>query len=353
LTYVLGNLKEAIRELHGSSEPLAPERQRKLLERIEQAYEGADRVRKIAGDLRTFSRGGDDEATSVDVRSVLEFSVKVASSEIRHRAQLVREYAEVPPVLATEHRLGQIFVNLLVNAAQSITEGQALKNEIRVRTRVSSESHVVIEIEDTGSGIAPSVAKSIFDPFVTTKPVGSGLGLSICDSIVKGFGGRIEVESELGRGSTFRVFLPSATAEPRKHAPEVEPAPMRRGRLLIVDDEPLVAAMLRMLLETEHDVELAAGAAEALRCLSSGARFDVIFCDLMMPDVTGMDFYEELLSTDPEQAARIVFMTGGAYTTRTNEFLASVPNTQIEKPFDFELIQSLVRRMLSGKSPPG
>jgi PAS domain S-box-containing protein len=346
LTYVLGNLKEIIRELQASSEPFPLDRQRQLLARVEQAYEGTDRVRRIAGDLRTFSRGGDEEATPVDVRSVLEFSVKVAWGEIRHRARVVRDYGEVPPVLGTEHRLGQVFVNLLVNAAQSIAEGHALKNEIRVRTRVAAKNQVVIEIEDTGSGIAPSIVESIFDPFVTTKPVGSGLGLSICDSIVKGFGGTIEVESEVGRGSTFRVILPRATDQPRRHVPEEAPAPMGRCRVLIVDDEPRVAATLRMLLETEHDVEVAAGGAEALHRLSSGGRFDVIFCDLMMPDVTGMDLYAELASTAPDQAARIVFMTGGAYTIRANEFLASVPNTQIEKPFDIELIESLMRRAL-------
>lgn len=343
LSYVLGNLREVVQELEAASEPASRERQQKLLERVEEAYEGADRVRRIVGDLRTFSRGDDDEATPVDVRSVLEFSVKVAWGEIRHRAQVVREYGEVPPVLATEHRLGQVFVNLLVNAAQSIPEGHALNNEIRLRVHLASESRVAIEIEDTGSGIASNILDSIFDPFVTTKPVGSGLGLSICNSIVKGFGGTIEVESKPGRGSIFRVVLPRAKEELPKKAPEEMPPASGRCRVLIVDDEPLVARTLRMFLEAEHDVEVAGGAAEALRRLSS-ARFDVIFCDLMMPDTTGMDLYTELASSDPDQAAKIVFMTGGVHTPRAIEFLASVPNAQIEKPFDIELVRRLVRR---------
>jgi len=142
---------------------------------------------------------------------VLATSIKMAHNEIRHRARLVQSYAEVPPVVANASRLGQVFLNLLVNAAHAIEDGHADVNEVRVRVR-ADDTRVYVEIEDTGVGIPASVLPRIFDPFFTTKPagVGVGLGLSICDRIVESFGGTINVTSKLGFGSTFRVALPIA-----------------------------------------------------------------------------------------------------------------------------------------------
>jgi signal transduction histidine kinase len=183
-------------------------------EALDEACDGAERVRRIVLDLKAFSRS-DETTLPVDVRAVLETSLAVARHDISSRATLVSLLAAVPCVAANEGRLGQVFLNLLVNAAQAIPEGDPSGNEVRVTTAwADSGARVVVEISDTGCGIPPENVERIFDPFFTTKPagVGTGLGLAISRRIVASLGGEIEVQTAVGKGSTFRVTLPSMTA---------------------------------------------------------------------------------------------------------------------------------------------
>ncbi len=214
LSYVVSNLQYASENLDARGEAAVTE----LKEAVDEALEGAQRVRVIVRDLKTFSRGDEARVGPVDVHRVLELAVNMSWNEIRHRARLVKAYGakgEVPLVFAHESRLGQVLVNLLVNAAQAIEEGAADRNEITITTGVDPSGRALIEVKDTGSGMSPEVLSRIFDPFFTTKPVGSGtgLGLSISQSLVAGFGGELLVESQQGRGTTFRVLLPMAELE--------------------------------------------------------------------------------------------------------------------------------------------
>jgi signal transduction histidine kinase len=315
------------------------------------AREAAERVRLIARDLKVFSHPDDDRRGPVDVERVLESSVRMSWNEVRHRARLNRDYGPVPPVHANEARLGQVFLNLIVNAAQAIPEGSADHNEITISTHQLDGDRALIEISDTGSGIPPDVLPRIFDPFFTTKPVGigTGLGLSICRRIVTEFGGEISVESKVNRGTTVRVVLPSAPADA---AEELTPKtglsapPPRMGRILVIDDEPLLGDVLRRLFAAEHHVVADTEARVALRRMTDGERFDVVFCDLIMPVMTGYELFAELRRVAPAEADKIVFMTGGAFTPAAREFLASVPNARIEKPFDLTKVRALVRSLL-------
>jgi CheY-like chemotaxis protein/two-component sensor histidine kinase len=310
-------------------------------------------VRKIARDLRIFSRSEEDVRTVVDIERVLESALRMAWNEVRHRAQLVRDFRPVPPVEANESRLGQVFLNLVMNAAQAIAEGAADRNHIRVGTREDARGWVLVEISDTGAGMAPEVLEQLFTPFFTTKPVGvgTGLGLAICQRLVGAIGGEITVESALGRGTTFRVFLPPARAEAGEVArrtgpvPEVEPA-RRRGRVLVIDDEVMVAAAVRRAIEGEHDVATLNSAVDALQRITGGERFDVILCDLMMPVMTGMDLHAELSRLEPGQAAQMIFLTGGAFTAKARAFLDQVPNPRLEKPFDLANLRVLVNERI-------
>jgi signal transduction histidine kinase len=330
-------------------EPGRPElagRLDEILDELRDARDAAERVRHIIRDLRIFSRAPDEERRGpVDVRQVLESSVRMAWNEIRHRAKLIKEYGDVPPVEANEARLGQVFLNLVVNAAQAIPEGDAAHNTVRVTTKVDGD-RVLVEVRDTGAGIAPEHLPRIFDAFFTTKPmgVGTGLGLSICHRIVQGLGGEIHIDSAPGRGTTVSVSLPPAPDDAAAVAePPARPvAASRRGRVLIVDDEPSFAKAVARHLRLEHDVELTGSAGEALRRVRQGERFDVILCDLMMPQMTGMELHAELVRLAPELAGRMVFVTGGAFTPGARAFLDNIPNQRLEKPFDAQQLRAVL-----------
>jgi signal transduction histidine kinase len=203
-------------ELPGSALDLA----RRIREPLADTQEAAERVRLIARDLRVFSRSDEDSRAPVDVRTVLDSAARMAAYEIRSRARLSRRYSDVPAVDANEARLGQVFLNLLVNAGQAIPEGNPDDNTITISAGVANEN-VFVEVADTGTGIPPDVLPRIFDLFYTTKPagVGTGLGLPICHRIVTGLQGEITVDSVVGRGTTFRVSLPRAGAGARAQLP--------------------------------------------------------------------------------------------------------------------------------------
>jgi CheY-like chemotaxis protein/two-component sensor histidine kinase len=321
---------------------------RALREAVSDADEAAERVRVIVRDLRVFSRSEEDRREPVDVQRVLESSLRMARNELRQRARVVRRFDPVPAVDGNEPRLGQVFLNLLVNAAQAIPEGQVERNEITVSTRLE-RGQVVVEVADTGEGIPPEVLPRIFDAFFTTKPigVGTGLGLTICHRILASMNGGIEVESEVGRGTRFRVTLALANLEEEEEVTAAPPAPGkdRRASVLIIEDEAPLGRLLERVL-APHKVVVMTRAREALARIETREHFDIILCDLMMPEMTGMDFYQRLIGLRPEVAARVVFMTGGAFTAGAREFLERVPNLRLDKPINTALLRHIVDRSL-------
>ncbi|MFY0568530.1 ATP-binding protein [Archangium lansingense] len=363
LSYVQANLSLALEStrqlvkegveagLGGPDAQRRAEQLRELETLLQEAHEGALRVRNIVRDLKSFSRQEEVERrTAVDVREPLAFSLKMAASELRHRAQLITKYEPVPLVHADASRLGQVFLNLLINAVQALPEEGSTQNTITVGVRLDTSGRVAVDVSDTGAGIPPEVLARIFDPFFTTKPVGkgTGLGLSICHGIIRGFGGEISVHSEVGRGTTFTVLLPAmqpvaaAASSPDSQVSRSE----RRGRMLIIDDEPLVARSLSRLIGRQHHVTVAVTSQDGMAQLTSGEPFDIIFCDLMMPGLTGMDIYEQLRECRPELAPRFVFITGGSYTPRARQFMEAVPNAWMEKPFDVQQLRRLIGKVL-------
>ncbi len=349
LAYLLLNLEYLSRELPSLAED--PTQLEGLMSRVRDACHGAERVASIVRDLRTFARADDGVRGPVDVRAALEAALNIAGNEIKQKATLVRDFEPVPPVDANPNRIEQVLLNLLLNAVQSIPVDAATR-QIRAALR-SSAGQVAIIIEDTGSGIPEELLGKIFDPFFTTKPVGvgTGLGLPICRSIVRGLGGEITVASAPGSGSVFTVMLPASSGEVPQKAARPRPAsvpPPDRGRVLIIDDEISVARTLKALLENEHDVTLAENAAEALVAIAAepAPGFDIIMCDLMMPGTSGMELYEVIRRDHPGVEERIVFMTGGVSIDRAREFLASCVNLTFEKPFDFERLRRTLRRLV-------
>jgi PAS domain S-box-containing protein len=355
LSYVLGAL-DFLQERFAAGAPRGSDPE--VLAALGDARTGAERVRQVVRDLRTFSGSREERRGRVRLEVVVESALRIAANELRHRARVVREFGPVPGVLGDEARLGQVVLNLLVNAAQALPGDRPSAQEIRVVLGTDPAGHAVLEVRDTGPGISPEVADRIFDPFFTTKPpgVGTGLGLSICRNIVLGLGGEISAVPRHGGGAVLRVRLPPAppaepAAPPDGPAPRLSPpapaaAPGRRGSVLVVDDEPFVAAAVRRVLEREHDVTVHTRAEDALAAIEGGARFDAIVCDLMMPGMTGMELHAALERAAPEQADRLVVLTGGAFTAAAREFLERVPVPRAEKPVAPDALLGLVREQV-------
>ena len=215
LAYVLGNVGFMERELSRGDDLPAPfvERFRSYVTVV---GEGARRMRDIVHDLKTLARGDDGGPSTIDLQHLLDVCANMAEHELRPRTKLVKDYREPVTVFGAETRLGQVFLNLLVNAGQAIPEGDADANEVRLVVRADGDN-AVVEISDTGTGIPPDQLERIFEPFFTTKEgVGTGLGLSISHRIVAAAGGTLTCEPRAGGGTTFRVTLPSAGVAPQR-----------------------------------------------------------------------------------------------------------------------------------------
>ncbi len=346
LAYVINNLKLSREEL---DQGLDPERLELLKLQLEEASHGARRMREILRDLRTFARGEETREAEVDVNEVVVSCVSVCWNEIRHRARLEKKLGTVPKVRIDPSAFAQVVLNLLINAAQAVDEGRT-DNCICVATEASGDS-VLLTVRDSGRGIAADDMSRIFDPFFTTKTPqeGTGLGLSICRNIVTRAGGRIDVESAPGVGTTFTVRLPRAESQ---RAPTASPSARPRARarggvanVLVIDDEELVGRSIRRALRS-HDVQVVTTGRDAIRLLTGqeSADFDIVFCDLMMPELSGMDVFEAVERANPTVAERFVFMTGGAFTPRARHFLEATRNECLEKPFDLRAVRDLAQR---------
>jgi PAS domain S-box-containing protein len=352
LAYARTSLEVARRELERVRQSGSLDALVRVLELIGSADDGIERVRVIVSDLKTFSRGDDGSWAPVELHRVVEAAVNLVWNEVRHRAQLVRELAPAPRVMGSESRFVQVLVNLLVNAAQAIPEGDAQRHRITIRVGPASQERVFVEVEDTGVGIEADRLPNVFEPFSTSKPkgLGTGLGLSICHGIVTSAGGEIRVvKTRPGKGTTFRIELPASVeaADPPSDTIPIRAEdlaqPSSRPRILLVDDEPKLGATLALALRDRYDVVVCTSGRAAIEELSRGDRFDLVLCDLMMPEVSGMEVYARAREIRPDVVPRFAFMTGGAFTARAGEFLREHRVRRIEKPFPLQRVEELLR----------
>ncbi|MDQ3032828.1 MAG: response regulator [Myxococcota bacterium] len=312
------------------------------------AREAAERVRVIVRDVTVFARGDSDVPAPVDPTRALESSIRMASPEIRERAIVLRDLEPLPTVDASESRLGQIFLNLIINAAQSLAPRPGRTNEIRVRTRTRADGFASIEIEDTGCGMSAEVKARLFTPFFTTKrATGTGLGLSITQRLVVAIGGRVEVESVPGEGTTFRVLLPPSREVTRRASSSRAPAPLTRAaRVLVVDADPMVRQTVARALARHHEVRAESSAESALAHLRTGAAYDVLLLDPVMPTMSGIEFHAHVSAIDPALAERIVFVTGAIMSAEVRSFLDRGTNVRLEKPFDGGQLRAIVEQRI-------
>jgi two-component system cell cycle sensor histidine kinase/response regulator CckA len=350
--------------LEQSLQPVTPLRQHRL-EMLHDVREGIVRIERINNELIHFSQLDRGAVGPVRLVDLIEAVSGTIAHEIQHRARLVCDHGETPMVRGNEAALRQVFLNLIMNAAQSIADGEAHLNEIRISSRTDAQGRAVVDISDTGAGIAPELLGRIFEPFFTTRPPGQGigLGLAICRDLVTFLGGEITVESVVGEGTTMRVTLPPAGATATVVASErvvlpptvTVPAGGGRRRILVVDDEQLVARAVAHELERERlEVLVAESGREALEILERDRDFDLVLCDLMMPEMSGPDLYEAARRLDSGLIRRFAFMSGGAFTERAARFLEHVPNPRIAKPFHVRDLLALVHGAVARRAvePP-
>jgi len=361
LAFVRANLEFVLQQFQTQSadpqQGMAESDRVEVLNALKEARGGTERIRVIVGDMKSFSRHTDEMNEPVDLHEVVRSCMSIATHELKHRAKVELLLDGVPTVFGNAGRLGQVFLNLIINAAQAVPKGQFDKHRVTVATCTLPDGRAEVRVSDTGDGISRDNLSRIFDPFFTTKPAGAGtgLGLSICLSIVQAHGGQISVESEPGKGSTFRVVLPAASAAPADpvlSAAQSATLPLLRSRLLVVDDEPTIGAAIRRAFAAEHDVTVLGSAVQALETLARGAGYDLILCDLNMPQMTGMELYQSLLAVRPELASRFIFLTGGSFSQESESFLAGCAAPCVEKPFSVDALKSLIAQRMARTPPP-
>lgn len=359
LAYVLGNLAY----LRGLVDSVPNTEDRHEANQVlDDVVDGAGRIRTIVGDLRRFGRSdshyaadGDadtkvdaDVESIVDVVDIIESALKLTAVEVRHRARLVRSFTGQPKVIGNPTQLGQLFLNLLINAAHAIPDAHEKSNtytytydkdhQITISCRELDRGSVEVKVSDTGVGMDGATRRRIFDPFYTTKPVGqgTGLGLFVCHRIVQENKGTIEVSSRPGRGTTFTVHLRPARLAPTVNTlsrARMEPRGKQASlRILIIDDDKAITRLLTRCLRN-HRLTVAHGGEEGITKFRE-SRYDVILCDLMMPGVGGPEFFAHAIEARPEARARIGFMTAGTFTDEAEAFLRKEQPPVLGKPFE-------------------
>jgi CheY-like chemotaxis protein len=368
LAFVLMNVtlaSERLQRIAGSGESArallegrAPLEARELADMLNDSVIGLERIRTIVRNLQRLSQRDDDKHEALNIEKLLDESVLVAWNHIQHRARLSKRYGEAPVIEGSRAALGQVFLNLLVNAAQAIPEGNAFGNAITLVTAFDGKG-VTVDIADTGAGIAPDVLPRVFDPFFTTKPldVGTGLGLSICQRIVADHGGRLTIESEVGRGTVCRVWLPVArevAVPPRAKTPAPPPSvarAARRARVLVIDDEVKIGEVIATILSERHDVVAVQDAEQAFALLDGGQIFDLVLCDMMMPNIGGPEVFAAFARW-PSMLPALVFMTGGAFSDGAAAFLERAQRPVLYKPFTAQELEAIVAARMNASAEP-
>jgi PAS domain S-box-containing protein len=332
-------LQQALEELPGEEPRLAGVRRGAM-----EGLKAVDAIGHLVRDLEAFSGAGSLRPAPIDVQPVLEGCLRIAAGQLRPRATCQVSFLATRPIWGNEHHLRHLLVNLLMYASSQLDEARQAHNLVRLEVEDSAD-WVRITMVDNGAGMGPEELGHVFDPLYNPQRV----SLALCQSLVLELNGTIDVDSAPGRGTRVTLRLPAAAAPAIPSPAAARPNGRRPLRILIVDDEEKVAEALRRLLRPHQVDILTSGAAALERLLEDPV--DVIICDLMMDGMSGMDLYDALRMRRPELAERIVFMTGGAYTNRSRSFLDMIPNHRLNKPFQTDVIQSILATFVAPEAP--
>jgi len=321
------------------------------LRALERTKDGVDRIAEVVRCVSMFASADPDSDEVLDVHQVLEASLQVARNEIRHSALVERDYQSVPMTRGNPARLGQVFLNVILNAVRSIRAANQSDSLIIVKTQTIHE-RIVVTISDTASTLDPSAQREMFDPLTSVAPgrVGLHFGLAVSREIVEAMGGVIEVHARHPRGTDFCITLPSctqATYAPPK-TKRLELAAKNRVSIMVIDDDPLMCEVLAAMLSPNYEVAAFTSPRAGLAVLLEG-KVDLILCDVMMPELSGVDLYDRVSRERPELADRFIFLTGGAFTERARLFLKRIDRPLVTKPFARrQLFDAIEQVLLAG-----
>lgn len=319
-------------------------RLRNIAESVGQLHEGVTAVANITRSLGLFTQRDDEGAgTTTELGRVLEAAIDLTETIIRHRARLTCEIGLMPPVRGSEAALGHLLLSALLASAQAIPEGDAKHNELRVRA-ITEDSGARIEIIDSGETRASP--GDLTDPMAALDRGASpsAFALALCRALASASGGSFEV-TPLERGTRVTIHLVAAdesVADAVRSGSKVASHEPVRGRVLVIDDEPVMLGLLSKILRLDHDVDGTIDPFEALSRIEHGERYDVILCDLMMPTMSGVDLHARIGHFAPHVARRMIFLTAGAFTEKARAFLASGDVAWFEKPIDPDRLREIV-----------
>lgn len=295
--------------------------------RLDSALRNTRRLAGLADDLETYAQGGDHTNMPHDLNQILETALELAWPRLRKcDAQVFRDLKPAPRVMGNGNHLVQLFVNLLLNAADALNDTEGVR---RVTLRLWTElNSVVVTIADTGRGVPPSLLPRLTEPFFTTRDGARGMGLSISDSVAETLGGSLYVAAAEGTGLVVTVRLPAWQERTLSEESLNDQVP----RILVIDDDPLVLNSFERLLRGQGEVTSVGGGREAVELLRNDQDWDAVLCDLMMPEIGGDDLYEMVQEQWPELAERWAFITGGAFTGSAADFLRMTHAVILDKP---------------------
>jgi len=317
-----------------------------LHEVLAEMKDGVARIAAIVSGMKNASQKDDPSAAQqVPLRGAIEGAARVLANEVRHTAKLAIEVPEDLWVACSETRLMQVFIHLIANAVHAVEAADNGRNDIRIEVTHRARDQVSVAVRDTGVGMTPETLSRLFTPFFTTRAAGkgTGLGLSVTRTILESCGGHIHFESRAGEGTAAHVRLPIVPPPAPVIAPRPAPEPSgKRGLILIIDDEPFVAnALSRLLRSRGFQTEVATDGRVGLKRALDG-EFQAILCDLMMPEFSGVDLYHQLAAAAPDLVRRLVFLSGGAFTPRAEEFVQEARRPVLAKPWKVELVVAAI-----------
>ncbi|MEQ8280500.1 MAG: response regulator [Deltaproteobacteria bacterium] len=307
--------------------------------------EGVARIRSTVADLAELARVDTGEAVPADLQAILETAITMTAAQVKHQAAVVRDFGKIPWIQARRARLSDALLHLLLYAARRVEHDPGTQHHIKVTTRASEDGErVIVEIADTSTAM-PGDLDKLFEPFVAPMPGGGAPGhqLSRARHSVAEHGGEIRARPNADGGLTFHVELVAADHEVLETPAQAPRQVHGARRVLVVDDEPGIRRAIARLLG-EHDVDTTSSGAEALEHHDVTA-YDIIFCDMMMPVMDGMAFYQAVAERFAGHEKKIVFITAGAFTPRTASFLEHVPNPTVPKPFSRDVLRGIVESL--------